>query len=55
MPDLPSDPVTFLFTDIASSTALWERDRVAGGAIAGTERAGARSHPQRCERRKARR
>jgi class 3 adenylate cyclase len=27
MPDLPSGTVTFLFTDIAGSTALWERDR----------------------------
>ena len=26
MPDLPSGTVTFLFTDIAGSTALWERD-----------------------------
>jgi predicted ATPase/class 3 adenylate cyclase len=29
MPDLPSGTVTFLFTDIAGSTALWERDRAA--------------------------
>jgi class 3 adenylate cyclase len=29
MADLPSGTVTFLFTDIAGSTALWERDRVA--------------------------
>ena len=29
MPDLPSGTVTFLFTDIAGSTALWERDQVA--------------------------
>jgi predicted ATPase/class 3 adenylate cyclase len=29
MPDLPSGTVTFLFTDIEGSTALWERDRVA--------------------------
>jgi class 3 adenylate cyclase len=29
MPDRPSGTVTFLFTDIAGSTALWERDRVA--------------------------
>ena len=28
MPDLPSGTVTFLFTDIEGSTALWERDRV---------------------------
>src|SRR5215211_5442996 len=27
--DLPSGTVTFLFTDIEGSTALWERDRVA--------------------------
>jgi class 3 adenylate cyclase len=31
MPDLPSGTVTFLFTDIEGSTALWERDR---GAMA---------------------
>src|SRR5829696_6136472 len=29
MPDLPSGTVSFLFTDIAGSTALWERDRSA--------------------------
>jgi class 3 adenylate cyclase len=29
MPDLPSGTVTFLFTDIEGSSALWERDRVA--------------------------
>src|SRR4051795_5061951 len=28
-PDLPSGTVTFLFTDIEGSTALWERDQVA--------------------------
>src|SRR5512133_77881 len=28
MPDLPAGTVTFLFTDIEGSTALWERDRV---------------------------
>jgi hypothetical protein len=28
MPDLPSGTVTFLFTDIAGSAALWERDRL---------------------------
>jgi predicted ATPase/class 3 adenylate cyclase len=32
MPDLPSGTVTFLFTDIAGSTALWERDRQAMAA-----------------------
>jgi class 3 adenylate cyclase len=29
MPDLPSGTVSFLFTDIEGSTALWERDRAA--------------------------
>jgi predicted ATPase/class 3 adenylate cyclase len=29
MPDLPRGTVTFLFTDIEGSTALWERDRQA--------------------------
>jgi class 3 adenylate cyclase len=29
MPDLPSGTVTFLFTDIEGSTALWERDQQA--------------------------
>src|SRR5687768_9698215 len=29
VPDLPSGTVTFLFTDIEGSTALWERDRAA--------------------------
>jgi class 3 adenylate cyclase len=32
MPDLPSGTVTFLFTDIEVSTALWERDRTAMAA-----------------------
>jgi class 3 adenylate cyclase len=32
MPDLPRGTVTFLFTDIEGSTALWERDRVAMAA-----------------------
>jgi hypothetical protein len=27
MPDLPSGTVTFHFTDVAESTAPWERDR----------------------------
>ena len=27
MPELPSGTVTFLFTDIEGSTALWEWDR----------------------------
>jgi predicted ATPase/class 3 adenylate cyclase len=34
MPDLPSGTVTFLFTDIEGSTALWERDRQAMAAAA---------------------
>jgi hypothetical protein len=29
MPDLPSGTVTFLYTDIEGSTALWEQDQVA--------------------------
>ena len=29
MADLPGGTVTFLFTDIEGSTALWERDRTA--------------------------
>jgi class 3 adenylate cyclase len=29
MLDLPSGTVTFLFTDIEGSTAIWERDQVA--------------------------
>jgi class 3 adenylate cyclase len=29
MPELPSGTVTFLFTDIEGSTALWEQDRTA--------------------------
>ena len=29
MRELPSGTVTFLFTDIEGSTALWERDQVA--------------------------
>ena len=29
MPDLPSATVTFLFTDIEGSTALWEQNRAA--------------------------
>jgi len=29
MADLPSGTVTFLFTDIQGSTALWEQDQVA--------------------------
>ena len=33
MPDLPSGTVTFLFTDIEGSTALWERDRQAMAAV----------------------
>jgi predicted ATPase/class 3 adenylate cyclase len=32
MPELPSGTVTFLFTDIEGSTALWERDRPAMAA-----------------------
>ena len=34
MPDLPSGTVTFLFTDIEGSTALWERNRqTMGGTV----------------------
>ena len=34
MPELPGGTVTFLFTDIEGSTALWERNRQAmGGAV----------------------
>ncbi|HZG69571.1 MAG TPA: adenylate/guanylate cyclase domain-containing protein, partial [Herpetosiphonaceae bacterium] len=29
MPELPTGTVTFLFTDIEGSTALWEQDRQA--------------------------
>ena len=29
MPELPSGTVTFLFTDIEGSTALWEQDHAA--------------------------
>src|SRR5918998_689276 len=32
MPELPRGTVTFLFTDIEGSTALWERDRSAMAA-----------------------
>src|SRR5829696_6980221 len=32
MPELPSGTVTFLFTDIEGSTALWERDSQAMAA-----------------------
>ena len=34
MPELPSGTVTFLFTDIEGSTALWERDRRDGACVA---------------------
>jgi class 3 adenylate cyclase len=34
MPDLPSDTVTFLFTDIEGSTDLCERDRAANVTVA---------------------
>ena len=33
MADLPSGTVTFLFTDIEGSTALWERDQVPMAAL----------------------
>ena len=33
MGDLPSGTVTFLFTDIEGSTALWERDQQAMIAV----------------------
>jgi class 3 adenylate cyclase len=32
MPNLPTGTVSFLFTDIEGSTALWERDRQAMAA-----------------------
>ena len=32
MPDFPAGTVTFLFTDIEGSTALWERDSEAMAA-----------------------
>ena len=32
MPELPGGTVTFLFTDIEGSTALWERDQAAMAA-----------------------
>jgi class 3 adenylate cyclase len=35
MPNLPPGTVTFLFTDIEGSTALWERDR--GAMVAAVE------------------
>src|SRR4051794_29112692 len=35
MPDLPSGTVTFLFTDIEGSTALWERGPQAMAATVG--------------------
>src|SRR4051794_19153442 len=35
MTDLPSGTVTFLFSDIAGSTALWERDPGATAAAVG--------------------
>jgi class 3 adenylate cyclase len=33
MADLPRGTVTFLFTDIEGSTALWERDRQAMASV----------------------
>jgi predicted ATPase/class 3 adenylate cyclase len=39
MPDLPSGTVTFLFTDIEGSTALWERDRQAMAAAVDRQQA----------------
>ena len=35
MTDLPRGTVTFLFTDIEGSTALWERDRRSMAAAVG--------------------
>ena len=37
MPELPSGTVTFLFTDIEGSTALWEHDRQAMAAAVGRQ------------------
>jgi hypothetical protein len=37
MPDLPSGTVTFLFTDIEGSTALWARVRAAMAAAEARE------------------
>src|SRR4051812_22177380 len=48
MPELPSGTVTFLFTDIEDSTALWERDQVAMASAVARHlallRAGTESH-----------
>src|SRR5215204_1542668 len=38
MADLPRGTVTFLFTDIKGSTALWERDRAAMGTAVARHR-----------------
>ena len=50
MPDLPSGTVTFLFTDIEGSTALWERDRAAMRAAVDA----AAGHPAEPHRRPSR-
>jgi class 3 adenylate cyclase len=42
MVDLPRGTLTFLFTDIEGSSALWERDRVATAAAGDDGAIGAR-------------
>ena len=52
MSDLPSGTVTFLFTDIEGSTALWERDRTAMAAAV-ERHLGAAAQRRRGTRRRA--